>query len=68
MEGVLGIHEVRAEYIGPETVHVGMHIEVQIGTPIEEASRITEVVREKVHGSVKGGYCVIHVDAAGQPE
>lgn len=65
VEGVLGIHEVRAEYIGPETVHLGMHIEVQIGTPIEEASRIADVVREKVHGYVKGGYCFIHVDAAG---
>lgn len=65
VEGVLGVHDMRAEYIGPETVHVGMHIEVQKGTPIEEASRIADVVREKVHGSVKGGYCVIHVDAAG---
>jgi len=65
VEGVLGVHDIRAEYIGPETVHVGMHIEVQKGTPIEEASRIADLVREKVHESVKGGYCVIHVDAAG---
>lgn len=65
IEGVLGVHDIRAEYIGPETVHVGMHIEVQKGTPVEEASRIAEVVREKVHGSVKGGYCFIHLDAAG---
>lgn len=65
MEGVLGVHDIRAEYIGPQTVHVSMHIEVKKGTPIEEASRIADVVREKVHGSVKGGYCVIHVDAAG---
>lgn len=65
VERVLGVHDIRAEYIGPETVHVGMHILVQKGTPVEEASRIAEVVREKVHESVKGGYCFIHVDAAG---
>ncbi len=64
VEGVLGVHDIRAEYIGPQTVHVGMHIEVKKGTPIEEASRIADVVREKVHGTVKGGYCVIHVEAA----
>ncbi|HWQ96396.1 MAG TPA: cation diffusion facilitator family transporter [Candidatus Methylomirabilis sp.] len=64
VEGVLGVHELRAEYIGPDTVHVGMHIDVQKGTPIEEADRIAEEVRDRVHQSVKGGYCVIHMDAA----
>jgi len=67
VEGVLGVHDLRAEYIGPDTVHIGMHIEVQKGMPIEEADRIAEDVREKVHQEVKGGYCVIHVDAAGIP-
>ncbi len=65
VDGVLGVHDMRAEYIGPDTVHVGMHIEVKRGMPIEEADRIAEEVRERVHQSVKGGYCVIHVDAAG---
>ncbi len=65
VEGVLGVHDLRAEYIGPDTVHVGMHIVVKRGLPIEEADSIAEKVREKVHQTVKGGYCVIHVDAAG---
>ncbi|HEY9206525.1 MAG TPA: cation diffusion facilitator family transporter [Candidatus Methanoperedens sp.] len=65
VDGVLGVHDMRAEYIGPDTVHVGMHIEVKRGLPIEEADRIAEEVREKVHQSVKGGYCFIHMDAAG---
>ena len=64
VEGVLGVHDLRAEYIGPDTVHIGMHIEVQKGSPIEEADRIAEEVREQVHKSIKGGYCVIHMDAA----
>jgi len=62
--GVLGVHDLRAEYIGPDTVHAGMHIEVQRGTPIEEADRIAEEVRERVHQGTDSGYCVIHVDAA----
>jgi cation diffusion facilitator family transporter len=65
VKGVLGVHDMRAEYIGPDTVHVGMHIEVSKGTPIEEADRIAEEVRDKVHHVVSGRYCVIHVDAAG---
>ncbi len=65
VDGVLGVHDMRAEYIGPDTVHVGMHIEVKRGLPIEEADRIAEEVREKVHESVRGGYCFIHMDAAG---
>jgi divalent metal cation (Fe/Co/Zn/Cd) transporter len=58
---------MRAEYIGPDTVHVGMHIEVKQGLPIEKADRIAEEMRERVHRSVKGGYCITHVDAAGVP-
>jgi cation diffusion facilitator family transporter len=65
VEGVLGVHDLRAEYIGPDSIHVGMHIEVQRGLSIEEADRIAEEVRDKVHESVSGRYCVIHVDAAG---
>jgi len=37
------------------------------GTPIEEADRIAEEVRMRVHKSIKGAYCVIHMDAAGIP-
>ncbi len=64
VEGVLGIHDLRAEYIGPEAVHVGMHIEVPRGLPIEEADRIAEEVRVRVHQIIEGRYCVIHVDPA----
>jgi len=33
--GVLAVHDLRAEYIGPDTVHAGMHIVVPRGLPIE---------------------------------
>jgi divalent metal cation (Fe/Co/Zn/Cd) transporter len=37
VEGVLGVHDLRAEYIGPDTVHAGMHLEVKPDLPIAEA-------------------------------
>ena len=64
--GVRSVHDLRAEYIGPETVHAGMHIEVASGMTVEEANRIAETVEKRVHEKVKPGYCVIHVDPAGK--
>jgi len=64
VRGVLGIHELKAEYVGHDIVHVDFHIEVARGTKIEEADRIAEEVREKVHQIASGRYCVIHVDPA----
>ncbi len=64
--GVLGVHDLRAEFIGPGVVHAGMHIEVQRGLPIEEADRIAEQVHERIHEGEGGesGFCVIHVEPA----
>lgn len=64
VDGVLGVHDLRAEYIGPEIIHAGMHIEVQAGTSIEEANRIAAEVDRRVHEQIQRGYCVIHVDPA----
>lgn len=62
--GVLGMHDFRAEYVGPNAVHTGLHIEVRRGLPVEEADRIAEDVRERVEHATGCQYCVIHVDAA----
>ncbi len=62
--GVVGIHDLRAEYVGPETVHTGMHIEVGRGLSVEEADRSSREVHKKVHKAVGCSYCVIHVDPA----
>lgn len=62
VEGVLDVHELRAEYIGPDTVHAGMHIDVQPGLPIEEADRIAKEVRKRVHQATGCRYCVIQVE------
>jgi len=62
VKGVSGIHDLRAEYVGPNLVHTGFHIEVAKGTPIEEADRIAEEVKEKVSRETGCQHCVIHVD------
>lgn len=65
--GVLGIHDLRAEYVGPETVHVDFHIAVARGTPIEEADRIAEEAMERVRVITGCTYCTIHVDPVPLP-
>lgn len=62
--GVLGVHEIRAEFVGPEQVHAGLHIEVDPDLSVEEANRIVEDVHRRIHEQPHVGYCVIHVDAA----
>jgi len=64
VKGVLGVHDLKAEYVGPNLVHTGFHIEVAKGTPIEEADRITEEVKERVSRETGCQHCVIHVDPA----
>nr|MDO8081343.1 cation diffusion facilitator family transporter [Candidatus Freyarchaeota archaeon] len=67
VRGVLGVHDLRAEYVGPDIIHTGFHIEVAKGTPIEEADRIAEEVNEKVSRETGCQHCVIHVDPANKP-
>jgi cation diffusion facilitator family transporter len=66
--GVLGVHDLRAEYTGPETVHADLHVDVQPGLPIEQAHRIAVEVTRRVHQEIEPGYCVVHVDPAGRVE
>lgn len=66
--GVLDVHDLRAEYIGPDQVHAGMHVVVRRGVPIEEAERIAAEVDQRVHQGLNAGYCMIQIDAAeGEP-
>jgi len=64
VKGVLGVHDLMAEYVGPSIVHAGLHIEVAKGTSIEEADRIAEEVKERVSRETGCQHCVIHVDPA----
>ncbi len=59
---VLGVHDLTAEYAGPDILEISLHIEVARGTPIEEADRIAELVKSRVARETGCGYCLITVD------
>jgi len=61
VDGVLDVHDARAEYVGPEIIQVQMHIIVRKGLAIEEAHRISEEVRQRVMKSMQCQYCIVHV-------
>jgi cation diffusion facilitator family transporter len=63
--GVIGFHSLKAEYIGPESLHGELHIVVRRGTSIEEADRIAEEVRDQVEQATGCRHCLIHVDPEG---
>ena len=63
--GVVSIHGLKAEYIGPESLHGEMHVVVRRGTSIEEADRIAEAVRDQVEQATGCGHCLIHMDPEG---
>ncbi len=61
--GVLEVHNVQAEYIGPETVHVILHIRVDPQLTVVEANRIAELVERRVlHTETNPEFCTVHVD------
>ena len=62
VEGVLGVHDLKAEYVGPNIIQASLHIEIEKGTSIENADKIAHEVKEKVSRVTNCQYCVIHVD------
>ena len=60
---VLKVHDLRAQHIGPDAIHAGVHSVIQSGLHIEEADRIAHRVYERGSREMGCHYCVIHVDA-----
>jgi cation diffusion facilitator family transporter len=65
VEGVLGVHDVRAEYVGPEAVHAGLHVEVRPDLTVAEAARIADEVSRRLHDGADPGHCVVRVEPLG---
>ncbi len=61
--GVLAVRDLRAEYVGPDTVHAGMRVAVKAGLPVEEATRIAAEVHRAVHRGQHSGYCFVEIEA-----
>jgi len=47
--GVLALPDLRAEYVGHDTVHAGMRVAVKAGLPVGATTRIAAVVRRTDH-------------------
>jgi cation diffusion facilitator family transporter len=62
VEGVRAIHDLVAEYVGPNILYIGLHIEVPKGTLIEIADQIAEVAKERIEHEIGCRLCVIYVD------
>ena len=67
--GVQDVHAVQAEYIGPQEVHVILHIRVDPRTSVVEANRIAELVEKRVcRIDTNPEYCTVHVDPGKEVE
>ncbi|MFQ6033739.1 MAG: cation diffusion facilitator family transporter [Candidatus Bipolaricaulia bacterium] len=48
IEGVRGVHDMIAEYIGPSAIHLDLDLELTPETTVREADRIVEEVRSRL--------------------
>lgn len=64
VEGVIGVHDLKAEYVGPNMVHADFHIEVAGNIPVDDAELIIKRVEQRV--TAEGGcqHCSIHLEPA----
>jgi cation diffusion facilitator family transporter len=60
--GVLGLNDMRAEYIGQDVVHADVHIEVSATLTVEEGHQIARKVDRLLEPIMGNGICEIHVD------
>jgi cation diffusion facilitator family transporter len=64
VDGVQGVHDLRAEYIGPRALHADFHIEVAADRTVKEANEIVREVHARVRREADCEYCYVHVDPA----
>jgi cation diffusion facilitator family transporter len=64
---VKGIHDLRAEYVGPDNIHLAIHVEVDPMMTVAEGEEVANAVRDTIMAETRVGYCVVHVDPEGAP-
>lgn len=67
VEGVVGVHDLRAHYVGPK-LHVELHIEVPPHFTLKEAHDISEEVKRKIEDLDEVEVAFVHVDIKGITE
>lgn len=60
--GVVAVHELRAEYIGPDAVLAVLHINIARGTSIEDADEIAKDVSQRLRTEAGCTDVTVHVD------
>jgi ferrous-iron efflux pump FieF len=63
--GVLSVHKLRSEAIGPEQYNTLLHVRVSSQLTIEEGNRIAEEVERRVCNGGDTTYCMVHLDPGG---
>jgi len=61
--GVVGVHDLRAEYIGPDVLQTDIHIQVAPDLTIVQAHDISKKVENLLMPLLGNGICQVHVDA-----
>jgi cation diffusion facilitator family transporter len=61
--GVLGVQDLRAEYIGPDVIHADLHILVDAGLTVKEADQIAETVVQRVDDATIFDMCTVQIEA-----
>jgi cation diffusion facilitator family transporter len=67
VEGVVGVHDLRAHYVGTK-LHVELHIEVPSHLTLKEAHDISEEVKRKIEDLDEVEAAFVHVDIKGITE
>lgn len=62
VDGVIGIHDLKAEYVGPNMVHADFHIEVAGNISVQDTDIIVKSVEKKVLLESSCQYCSIHLE------
>lgn len=62
--GVLDVHDIKAEYVGPDVIHADIHIRVAPTLTVMQAHAIAAAVDAHLETVMGKGMCHVHVDAA----
>jgi cation diffusion facilitator family transporter len=64
---VKAVHDLRAQYVGPETVNLSLHVEVDPTMTVADGEEIAKAVRDAIMAETNCAYCIVHVDPLGAP-
>lgn len=64
---VKAVHDLRAQYVGPDMVNLSLHVEVDPAMTVAEGEEVAKAVRTAIVAETNCSYCVVHIDPLGAP-